>query len=344
MCLEIIRRHLVLSLSCRGYLPLLLGELAPLSDDPLFLDLSWLFKQNKLVDCGVVVVIELHDSPHEGIVLVLGLEHATELVFLQGHHHGLLDEVSGVDVAIYVHLLLDFDLVDSLSVDVHVLHRLVVGVLVADIDRVAHVLAGRALHVLEVADLGVGVGQLVLLLGLVLGELAAGVVLLPLAATPPHLAAPLGLMNAAAPVVVLLVVELLVAVLAVPNAIVNFPFFLHFFKHLLQLVVEVFESLDLLFLFVQVVDMLLVFFKRLLQTVLQLLSFFLEHVLDAGMRLLQHRFGLGNVFGLFAELVPLRLHFACVLLSLLVFRFQGLEEALQHHLRKLQSFAVLFVD
>lgn len=185
-----------------------------------------------------------------------------------------------VDVGVYVHFLFDFDLVDAFSVDVNVLHRLVVGVFEAHVDCVAHVFAGRALRVLEIADLGIGVRQLILFFGLMLSKLAPRMILFAFTAAPPHLTTPFGLMNPTGPVVVFLVLKFFVAVLAVPDSVINFAFFLHFLEHLLEFVIKFLQHFDFLFLLVEIVDVLFVLFQGFLEPVLQLFGLVLEHVLN----------------------------------------------------------------
>ena len=84
---------------------------------PLYLTLDHMFRflqQYIWVEPMVVVIIELHDTAHEGMLCVLRLKYAIILVLLNRHHHRLLNEVGCVDHRVSVQLLERLDLLNAL--------------------------------------------------------------------------------------------------------------------------------------------------------------------------------------------------------------------------------------
>lgn len=121
-----------------------------------------------------------------------------------------------------------------------VLTSLEVRVLVTILNAVTKLSAAKAPRILQLLQLlHFFVGRVVVLLirvvvlGLVFRELAAGLVLTPLSATPPHFTAPLGLVHAAGPVEILLFIELLLALLAGFESLVELTFPLQKLSHIL---------------------------------------------------------------------------------------------------------------
>ena len=115
---------------------------------------------------------------------------------------------------------------ESVQIRSHILVRFKIGVLVALFDTVTELLATQALLqfllpldlLFSLVRISNEVFIVSVLAGLVLAELAARCVFACLAAAPPHLAAPLGLMHPATPVEVFLFVEFQLAVLTLLQA------------------------------------------------------------------------------------------------------------------------------
>lgn len=175
----------------------------------------------------------------------------------------------------------------SVQVHSHIFVCFKVGVFVTLFDTVAELLATQALlQLLLPLDLFFSLIRIAnevfilsVLAGLVLSELATRCIFACLAAAPPHLSAPLGLVHSATPVKVFLFVEFLLAVLTLFQAFDKLasplPQFLQRFPYLL------FLFLFKLFVFVHLKHLLshfLQFFLLLLHFLLIPLHFFLERV------------------------------------------------------------------
>jgi hypothetical protein len=146
---------------------------------------------------------------------------------LDRHHHCFFDEVSCADLGVSVQFPDCLRVVlESVQIRSHILVRFKVGILVALFDTVTELLATQALLQLflplnfffSLVRITNKVFIFSVLADLVLPELAARCVFTCLAAAPPHLAAPLGLVHPATPVEVFLFVEFLLAVLTLFQA------------------------------------------------------------------------------------------------------------------------------
>lgn len=177
----------------------------------------WLLDEHKRIVLLVIVIVEVHDAAHEGVVRIHGLIAVAFIVDLKRHHHRFLNEVRGVHDRVRMQFPKVLYFVDALDFVLGLRGGLEVGVARAVLDAVPELLAADAAHVLLAADGVVGAALIFVLLlvfALVLAEFAAGLFLAPLSAAPPHFAAPLGLVRAARPVVVFLLDVLVLAVLA----------------------------------------------------------------------------------------------------------------------------------
>jgi len=188
----------------------------------------WLFQQDHLVERGVIVVIEFHDAAHEGVVDVWLLADSSLIVSFERDHYGLFEHLGGLDDCVKVVVFGVFDALDSFDFffELAIVDCLDVWVSGASVGGVALLTASHASQVAIGVFLPLvfrNVTVLVLVFGLVFLELAALRVLVCLAAAPPHLAAPLALMQLTAPIKVLLFIVLAIAILARLNTSYHLP-------------------------------------------------------------------------------------------------------------------------
>ena len=163
---------------------------------------------------GIVVVVEIHDSSHEGVVLVRDLFLRCGLI-RDRHHDRTLHEVSRRHQCVSVKLLEGRYLLDPLSVDTYLLVGLEVGVPSAIFDSVADFLAAGAASVLDWLSRLLFIVRFVIVAATqMLAELAARLVFSPLSAAPPHLTPKLGQVNPAGPVEVFRLSEVFIAIFA----------------------------------------------------------------------------------------------------------------------------------
>ena len=130
-------------------------------------------------------------------------------------HDNFLEEVSGADRRVYVHLLVGNDVQNAYLVFADVERRLQIGVLVTVQSSVAQLLAALASSKLVDRSIGIArvlIGLLCVFLGVMFVELAPGSVFVGLSTAPPEFAAPLAWVRAARPVEVIGVTELLLTV------------------------------------------------------------------------------------------------------------------------------------
>jgi len=96
----------------------------------------------------IVVVVEIHDASHEGMVLIRDLFLRVGLV-RDRHHNRTLHEMSRRHQRVRVKLFEGGYLLDSLSVDAYLLVGFEVGIPSAIFDSVADFLAAGAASVLD---------------------------------------------------------------------------------------------------------------------------------------------------------------------------------------------------
>lgn len=216
------------------------------------IDFCRVLKQHEVVKVVIVVVVEIHDASHEGVVLVRDLFLSLGLIH-DGHHDRTFQKVGRRHQRVSVKLFEVRNFLDSLCVDVHLLVGLKIGITSTIFDPVADFFAAGAASVLD------GQGRLLFVVRLVVftaaqmfAELAPRLVFSPLSAAPPHLTPKLRQMNSAGPVEVFRLREVFIAVFA--SFRVNGPislrefrdFFLHFFLFILHLLDLLFQFKNLL--------------------------------------------------------------------------------------------------
>ena len=177
----------------------------------------WILDKYEVVVQSVVIVIELHDSAHEGIVGV-DFNQVLIIVVLHGDHDRLFEKMGCLHDRVGKKLAEVFHARDSLKLFVGLCQSLDVRIPCTVLNRVANRLAADAAHILAILLVtilsSVVIVLLVLVLRLVRAVLAAELVLSELTAAPPHLATKLAIMRAAAPLKVLLLIVLTAALLA----------------------------------------------------------------------------------------------------------------------------------
>ena len=177
---------------------------------------------------GVVVVVELHDSPHEGVVGVTDLLDVALLVVLDRDHHRFLEHVSGLHDAIGEKLSEVLHFLDSNEFLVGFRSRLDVRIAGALGDCVPDLFAAGTTDILArcllVIVVLIGHILILIILALVLAILAPELVFALPSTAPPHLPTVVTLMHPAAPVEIFFLIVLLAAILARLEATVVFTF------------------------------------------------------------------------------------------------------------------------
>uniref|UniRef100_A0A7S3IRT6 Uncharacterized protein n=1 Tax=Strombidium inclinatum TaxID=197538 RepID=A0A7S3IRT6_9SPIT len=231
-----------------------------------------------------------------------------------------------------------------------VLLRFEVGVSRAVLYRVAHLFTALAPDVLELLGLAlffllVVLVIVVVFLALVLRELAAGLVLPSLTAAPPHLSSVVALMHAAAPVEVLVLVELFPAVLAKLDPLVNSALaVLEFVVALLHLLAVIDQQFALLLGFDLLVDGHVQFLLGSLCRLLKLGDLFLGLLCQTALLLLQLVAGVYDFFDVFAVRVSLLDQPVYNFLKVLLLALDDIQLLLQSvHLELVLVFQVLGV-
>ena len=173
----------------------------------------------------IVVIVELHDSTHEGVVGVADLLLVSFLIVLDRNHHSLFEQVSRRNNRISVKLTEVLHLLDPIEFLICLGTRLNVWISCTVVDQVTDLFAASAAYILLALLLVVVlllVGLLIFVIfRLVHAELTSWLILANFTTAPPHLATVVALMHSARPIVVFLFWVLLATVLASLEATVK---------------------------------------------------------------------------------------------------------------------------
>lgn len=161
----------------------------------------------------------------------------TFLVLSHRHHNSLLHEMSSAHNGVNMKLLEVLQMLYPIVILFNVIPRFEVRIPLTVVDTVTRLPTARALHVPLLLD---SVSILRLLVSILVcvdvlflfmfRKLAPGLLFAPLTATPPHLAAPLRLVDPAGPVKVLFLQKFILTILASFLDTVKFPLPLQKFR------------------------------------------------------------------------------------------------------------------
>lgn len=173
-----------------------------------FIGITWLFNEHVIIETFVVVIVESHNSTHEGLHYFLRLLKLVLRSHCDWNHYWLLNEVSCPNQCIGTGFLQFADWLDSLNIIIHVTHGLKVWVVQAVLNWMANLFATKTSHIAQLfffllcAILWV-IWITFLLFRLVFTELATRLVDATFATAPPNFTAPVGLMRSTWPIEVL---------------------------------------------------------------------------------------------------------------------------------------------
>lgn len=172
------------------------------------------FEKHVIIESVIVIVIKVHNTAHEGVLNVLWLILISIVIDLERDHHRLHNEVCCVDHGVCVQLSEILNLLYAFLFELTWSHSLVVGVTWALLNSMSLLFTANTAQLLGLFLMAALLFLLIkVIFAFMLGKLAPRRIDAPLSTTPPHLTAPLRLMHAARPIIILLFIELLGAIL-----------------------------------------------------------------------------------------------------------------------------------